>query len=65
MEKWIQKVHPRYGFLHRQLNIPKGEHIPTHLLHQIVATPIGGSVQGQTVTKLLKQRANFALNVRK
>jgi len=65
MEKWLRKVHPKRGFLHQQLGVPAGERIPTHILQAIVTAPVGSKIGGQTVTLLLKRRANFALNVRK
>lgn len=62
---WISRVHPKHGVLHRQLGYKEGEHIPTPVLKDIVITPIGAHAHGVMVTRLLKQRANFALNVRK
>ena len=52
------------GALRRELHIKKGETIPVSLLKEIVEAPLGTKVQGHTVTAKLKQRANFALNVR-
>lgn len=65
MDNWIKRVHPRKGFLHRQLGMKEDERIPTAMLRDIVNTPLGGHSHGLTVTRLLKQRANFALNVRR
>lgn len=65
MDKWIQRVHPRKGFLHRQMGVKPEEKIPTAMLRDIVNTPVGSHTHGMTVTRLLKQRANFALNMRK
>lgn len=65
--KWIQSaVNPKKeGSLHIQLKIPKGETIPKKTLHDIVDTEIGKKSHGITVTKLVKARANFAVNVQK
>jgi len=72
-EKWIQKVVKpnERGLLHKQLGISTKERIPKTLVQKIVKTPIGKKIQNPTktgkrtikVTRLLKQRANFALNV--
>ena len=66
---WIQGVNANKGALHRQLGYRVGQKIPSGLLNRIVDTPIGNKVkvrgEGKTVTPLLKQRANFARNVRK
>jgi hypothetical protein len=68
---WIQNArsHIKHGALRKQLGISTTETIPTPLLTEIMATPAGGTVhdaQGHSisVTKKLRQRANFALNVR-
>jgi hypothetical protein len=65
-KKWIQhaRAHMKKGALRRELHIKKGETIPVSLLKEIVEAPLGTKVQGHTVTAKLKQRANFALNVR-
>jgi hypothetical protein len=68
---WIQNVrsHIKHGALRKQLGIRKDETIPTSLLTKIMQKNVGDTVhdaQGHsvTVTHKLKQRANFALNVR-
>lgn len=65
--KWIQKARrgKRKGALHRQLGIPIGQRIPKTKLRRIVRTPIGKKACGRTVTRTLKSRALFALNVQK
>jgi len=67
MEKWIQKAKTgkRKGALHRQLGIPEGKKIPTMKLRKIEKAKLGTKVGKVKVTKLLKRRAVFALNVRK
>jgi len=72
-KKWIQDVvEPRErGRFHKQLGISVKARIPKTLVKKIVATDIGETVQNPTkvgkrrikVTRLVKQRANFALNV--
>jgi len=72
-KKWIQKVVKpnERGLLHKQLGIPTKQRIPKTLVQKIVKTPIGRKIKNPTkkgkriikVTRLLKQRANFALNV--
>lgn len=69
-ELWIQQATTPHtkGALHRQLGIPTWQKIPTYKLERIIATDIGKTahIDGQIkVTPLLKQRAIFALNVRK
>jgi len=71
-EKWMQDVFKpeKRGALHRQLGISTKERIPKTLVQKIVKTPIGKRIRNPTktgkhlikVTKLLKQRANAALN---
>jgi hypothetical protein len=63
---WIQesKKGMKKGALHKQLGISEDKKISPKLLEKIVETPIGKKVKGKTVTRLLKQRANWALNVR-
>jgi len=53
------------GSLRRQLKIPAGKKIPRSLLRKIKDAPIGSTVEGFKVTKLLKQRATFAFNFAK
>jgi hypothetical protein len=64
--RWIQrsKSHIKKGALRKQLHIKEGKTIPIDTLKKIVQTPIGGRVRGVTVTRLVKQRANWAVNVR-
>jgi hypothetical protein len=72
-QKWIKGVvqpHEK-GRFHRQLGIPVKQRIPKTLVKKLVRTPIGNTVRNPTktgkrrikVTRLVKQRANFALNV--
>jgi len=70
--KWIQQAFAKHkGALHRQLDVPEGETIPIHLLEEIVHKPIGDfiwnyhNVYKIKVTKLLKERAQAALNAEK
>lgn len=68
-KKWIQKaLHGgKKGALHRQLGIPESETIPKGILKRIREQGKGSfiMVRGKKmkVTKKLKDRANFALNV--
>ena len=76
---WMQKLRRRMerrgteGALHRQLEIPKTKRIPITLLEEIRTTPIGKRIRNPTktgkrritVTRLLKQRAVAALNMRR
>ena len=72
-KKWIKRVvkPEEKGRFHRQLGIPTSERIPKTLVQKIVRTPIGQKMRNPTrtgerslkVTRLMKQRANFALNV--
>ena len=72
VEKWIQKAcKPRKkGALHRQLGVSQKQRIPKTLLQKIKRTAIGTRIRNPTktgkgyirVTRLLKSRANFALN---
>ena len=71
-QKWIQSVskHSKKGALHRQLHIDQSKKIPKTTLVAIMRTRNGDYFYGPygreiKVTKLLKQRANFALNVRR
>jgi hypothetical protein len=59
-----RKQQPKKWIQHARAHIKKGEIIPVPLLKEIVEAPLGTKVQGHTVTAKLKQRANFALNVR-
>jgi hypothetical protein len=73
--KWIQKAtsEKKEGALSRQLGIPVRDNIPFTFLENIVNAPIGNVARNPTqkgvkrikVTRLLKQRANFALNVKR
>lgn len=71
--KWIQKAKPKKGALSRQLGIPESENIPFTLLSLIKQSPIGTKIHNPTikgkkvitVTKLLKQRANLALTLKR
>jgi hypothetical protein len=73
-EKWIHKATKGHkkGALHEQLDVPIDEKIPETLEKKIVDAPIGSTIENPTetgkkkikITKCLKQRANFALNVR-
>lgn len=66
-QRWIQKAADpsKKGCLHRQLGVPLGENIPKRLLRDVVATDVGKRSHGVKVTRLLKQRSNFALNAQK
>jgi hypothetical protein len=73
VKKWIQKVVKpgEKGLLHKQLGVPQRQRIPKTLLHAIRNAETGDKIRNPTsigkrqikVTTLLKQRANFALNV--
>lgn len=65
--KWIKHASKgkRKGALHRQLGIPLDKKIPRAKLRKIANTPIGNKVGRVTVTRKLKQRSLFALNVGK
>lgn len=74
-EKWIQQaVDPEdEGALSRQLGIPEEENIPMSLLNAIIDAEDGETISNPTdtgsstitVTSKMKQRANFARNVKK
>ena len=64
-DKWIQNVAPKKGALHKQLGIPSTKTFPTKTLQDVVKTEVGHKSHGVTITKLTKERATFALNVRK
>jgi hypothetical protein len=73
-KKWIQKAEPKKGALSRQLGVPEDENIPLVYLKDIQRTPIGKTIilsngiyqhRKIKVTRLLKKRVQFALNVRK
>jgi hypothetical protein len=72
MAKWIQRVIGKPGALHRQLEIPQSQRIPTTLLERIVAAQAGQRIRNPTtvgrglipVTRLLEHRAILALNLR-
>jgi hypothetical protein len=69
-KKWIQDIidKKKRGALHEELGIPIGEKIPKTLLQKIDRTKIGQRITNPThegkkelkVTKLLKERAEFA-----
>jgi hypothetical protein len=63
--RWIQQANPKQGALHHQLGYPSKERIPVPVLQRVKYLPVGGHIHGNTVTPLMKQRANFALNVRR
>jgi hypothetical protein len=60
------------GALHEQLGVPKNQEIPITLEEKIVRAPVGSTIENPTtvgkkqikVTKLVKSRSNFALNIR-
>ena len=70
---WIKEVvkPEERGRFHAQLGISPKERIPKTLTQKIVSSKIGSTIQNPTksgkrkikVTRLMKQRANFALNV--
>jgi len=72
MTKWIQKTGMKKGALSRQLGIPIHENIPITLLRKIKNANIGDTITNPTkkgrkkykVTKLLKQRAVMAFNLK-
>ena len=74
-KKWIQSALSKHkpGSLSHQLQIPVKENIPFTLLEKIKTTPIGKIIINPTksgkrrikVTKLLKQRAVLALNLKR
>ena len=66
-KKWINEVSKdlKKGALHKQLGVPATKTIPKKTLQDIVKTEMGHKSHGITVTKLVKQRSSFALNVRK
>lgn len=73
VNNFIQKAHLKKGALHKQLGYPEDYIIPEHVLHQITKTPIGkkakyyinNKLHTPTITRLLKRRAQFALNIRR
>jgi hypothetical protein len=66
---WIQGTKANKGALHKQLGYQKDTRLPDGLLKRIVDTPIGNKIrvkgESRINTRLLKSRANFALNTRK
>jgi len=74
-KKWIKTTLRKHkpGSLSRQLNIPVKDNIPFTLLEKIRQTQIGTTITNPTksgkrrikVTKLLKQRAVMALNLKR
>jgi len=70
---WIKEAVGKEGTLSRQLQIPIKDNIPFTLLEKIKTTPIGKTITNPTtkgkkrikVTKLLKQRAVLALNLKR
>jgi len=65
MKNWIQSAAPKKGALHRQLGYDQDDRLPKGLIHDIHGADIGTHVRGHTVTRLLKQRVNFAVNAQK
>lgn len=67
MDKWIQNALKKHkkGALHRELHIPLGKRIPESELREIVKAHIGNKVEHVKVTRLLKERAVLAENLRK
>jgi len=75
MTKWIQSALSKHkpGSLSRQLQVPVKDNIPFTLLEKIKTTPIGKTITNPTkkgkkrikVTRLLKQRAVLALNLKR
>jgi hypothetical protein len=69
--KWIPCAleHHKPGSLHRMLHISKKEKIPDKLLERVMAMEIGSAlmIKGNIIpiTRLLKQRANLALTLRR
>ncbi|MCX6693095.1 MAG: hypothetical protein NT074_00870 [Methanomicrobiales archaeon] len=72
VDKWIPPDLKK-GALSRQLGIPEVENIPTPLLKKIMDAKLGSTITNPTkigneryhVTRLMKMRANFALNMRR
>lgn len=76
VNKWIQKAHVKKGALSRQLGIPIEEDIPISILQDIKRKEVGDIVnlprkgnevfvRRVKVTKLLKRRAQLALNLKR
>ena len=75
MKKWINKALSKHkkGALSKQLGIREEDNIPINLLNSIISAKAGEEVDNYTskgykrikVTKLLKQRANLALNLKR
>ena len=65
---WIRKAHLKKGTLSRQLGIPEDENIPNLLLEEIKYSKIGTYITFRykhiKVTRLLKQRAQLAINLK-
>ena len=74
-KKWIQEAtrNHKKGALHRQLGLSENEIIDTRDLETIIKSKLGDYFITENhrirkkikVTKLLKRRVNFALNVRR
>lgn len=64
-KRWIQGAAPKQGALHRELHYPISKPLPVGLLNAIEDAHVGTHVRGRKVTRLLKSRVNFALNVRR
>jgi hypothetical protein len=74
-EYWIPKSvnEHKAGSLHRMLEVPESEDLPFTLLEKIRVTPIGETIKNPTkigkthikVTKLVKQRAVWGLNMKR
>jgi hypothetical protein len=52
------------GALRAQLHIKAGKTISPETLEKLIHTPLGKKAKGVTITRLLKSRVNWALNVR-
>lgn len=67
--KWIQKAHPKKGALHKDLGIPADQRLPIPLLSKVAHTAAGKKVKINkktvVVTARIKQRANFALTMKR
>jgi len=66
---FIQKAHIKKGALHRELGIKQGHHIPLGKLQRIHDAKEGSHITSGgkkiKVTKLLKRRVQFAINIRR
>jgi hypothetical protein len=61
----VKFEHP--GALHNMLHVPQSEKIPTYILKAIMRADVGAKIRFKgyriPVTKLLRARANAALNL--